>query len=217
MKKDDIFFVIPARRDSKGLPFKNRKLLDYTLNEFPNDMREKVIVTTNDEEIIEKLSNTKFNVLKREEKLSDDKTSIRDVIQNVVEKYDLDESSTIVMLYLTSPNRKYEDIQKIIKFYFENKCKTLTCCVKPKTHPYLCLLKKEDGKGKQIISHDLYRRQDYPECIELSHFVCIFQVDEISNLNKNMYNADTYFYQISDDVDIDYESDLELFEKQKND
>ena len=88
MKKDDIFFVIPARRDSKGLPFKNRKLLDYTLNEFPNDMREKVIVTTNDEEIIEKLSNTKFNVLKREEKLSDDKTSIRDVIQNVVEKYD---------------------------------------------------------------------------------------------------------------------------------
>ena len=121
MKKDDIFFVIPARRDSKGLPFKNRKLLDYTLNEFPNDMREKVIVTTNDEEIIEKLSNTKFNVLKREEKLSDDKTSIRDVIQNVVEKYDLDESSTIVMLYLTSQYRKYEDIQKIIKFYLENK------------------------------------------------------------------------------------------------
>ena len=217
MKKDDIFFVIPARRDSKGLPFKNRKLLDYTLNEFPNDMREKVIVTTNDEEIIEKLSNTKFNVLKREEKLSDDKTSIRDVIQNVVEKYDLDESSTIVMLYLTSPNRKYEDIQKIIKFYFENKCKTLTCCVKPKTHPYLCLLKKEDGRGEQIIPHDLYRRQDYPECFEVSHFVCIFQVDEISNLNKNMYNDDTYFYQISDDVDVDYESDFELFKKQKND
>ena len=217
MKKDDIFFVIPARRDSKGLPFKNRKLLDYTLNEFPNDMREKVIVTTNDEEIIEKLSNTKFNVLKREEKLSDDKTSIRDVIQNVVEKYDLDESSTIVMLYLTSPNRKYEDIQKIIEFYSENKFRTLTCCVKPKTHPYLCLFKKEDGKGKQIISHDLYRRQDYPECFEVSHFVCIFQVDEISNLNKNMYNDDTYFYQISDDVDVDYESDFELFKKQKND
>ncbi len=217
MKKDDILFVIPARRDSKGFPFKNRKLLDYTLDEFPNDMRKKVIVTTNDEEIIEKLSNTEFNVLKREEKLSDDKTSIRDVIQDVVEKYHVDESGTIVMLYLTSPNRKYEDIQKIIEFYSEKKCRTLTCCVEPKTHPYLCLFKKEDGKGKQIISHDLYRRQDYPECFELSHFVCIFQVDEISNLNKNMYNADTYFYQISDDVDIDYESDLELFEKQKND
>ena len=216
MKKDDIFFVIPARRDSKGLPFKNRKLLGYTLNEFPNDIRKKVIVTTNDGEIIEKLSNTEFNVLKREEELSDDETSIRDVMQDVIEKYHLDGSCTIVMLYLTSPNRNYEDIQKIIKFYFENKSKTLTCCVKPKTHPYLCLFKKEDGKGEQIISHDLYRRQDYPECIELSHFVCIFQVDEISNLNKNMYNADTYFYQISDDVDIDYESDLELFEKYKN-
>ena len=84
MKKDDIFFVIPARRDSKGLPFKNRKLLDYTLNEFPNDMREKVIVTTNDEEIIEKLSNTEFNVLEREEKLSDDKTRITDVIKHTL-------------------------------------------------------------------------------------------------------------------------------------
>ena len=31
MKKDDIFFVIPARRDSKGLPFKNRKLLSNSL------------------------------------------------------------------------------------------------------------------------------------------------------------------------------------------
>ena len=63
---------------------------------------------------IEKLSNTEFNVLKREEKLSGDETSIRDVMQNVVEKYHLDKNCTIVMLYLTSPNRKYEDIQKII-------------------------------------------------------------------------------------------------------
>ena len=100
MKKDDILFVIPARRDSKGFPFKNRKLLDYTLNEFPNDMREKVIITTNDEEIIEKLSNTEFNVLKREEKLSDDKTSMRDVIQDVVEKYHVNKNGTIVMLSL---------------------------------------------------------------------------------------------------------------------
>jgi len=217
MNKDDIFFIIPARRDSKGLPFKNRKLLDYTLNEFPNDIRKKVIVTTNDEEIIKKLSKTEFNILKREERLSDDGTSIRDVMQNVIEKYHLDENCTIVMLYLTSPNRKYEDIQKIIKFYSENKYKTLTCCVEPKTHPYLCLFKKGNGMGKQIIPHDLYRRQDYPECFELSHFVCIFQVSEINNLNKNMYNDNTYFYQIDGDADIDYKIDLELFEKQKND
>lgn len=217
MNKDTTFFVIPARRDSKGLPFKNRKLLDYTLNEFPDNVRKKVIVTTNDEKIIEKLSNTEFNILKREEQLSDDTTNMKDVMQDVIEKYHLDENCTIVMLYLTSPNRKYSDIKNIYEFYSKNNFKTLTCCVKPRTHPYLCLFKKEDGKGEQIISHDLYRRQDYPECFELSHFVCIFQVSELSNLNKNMYNDDTYFYQIDDDADIDYVDDLELFEKQKND
>ena len=69
LKSANIFFVIPARRDSKGFPFKNRKLLDYTINEIPIELHEKTIVTTNDEKIIEKLSSTSINVLKRDEKL----------------------------------------------------------------------------------------------------------------------------------------------------
>ena len=196
MNKDDVFIVIPARRDSKGLPYKNRKLLDYTINKIPKEIREKVIVTTNDEMIIEKLSGSGVKILKREEKLSEDATSMKEVMIDVIEKFQMKENITIVMLYLTSPNRKYSDIEKIFEFYSKNNYKTLTCCVEPKTHPYLCLLKKDNGKGEQIISHDLYRRQDYPECFELSHFVCIFQVSEINDLNKNMYNTNTYFYQL---------------------
>ena len=69
MKKKNPFFVIPARRDSKGLSFKNRKLLDYTINNIPIELHEKTIVTTNDEKIIEKLSVTSINVLKRDELL----------------------------------------------------------------------------------------------------------------------------------------------------
>tara|TARA_B110000014_G_C19986311_1_gene510749 strand:+ start:106 stop:762 length:657 start_codon:yes stop_codon:yes gene_type:complete len=215
-KDNDVFIVIPARRDSKGLPHKNRKLLDYTINKIPNEIREKVIVTTNDEIIIEKLSNSGVKILKREERLSEDTTSMKDVMIDVIEKFQIKKNMTIIMLYLTSPNREYSDIEKIFQFYSKNNYKTLTCCVEPKTHPYLCLLKKDNGKGEQITSHDLYRRQDYPECFELSHFVCIFQVSEINNLNKNMYNADTYFYQIEHDVDIDYENELNQFENQKN-
>ncbi len=214
MKKDDVFIVIPARRDSKGLPYKNRKLLEYTLNDIPKEIREKVIVTTNDEVIIEKLSNSGVKILKREEKLSDDTTSMKNVMIDVIEKFQMKENTTIIMLYLTSPNRKYSDVEKIFEFYSKNDYKTLTCCVKPKTHPYLCFLKKDNGKGEQIISHDLYRRQDYPECFEMRHFVCIFEVSEINNLNKNMYNTNTYFYQIEHDVDVDYENDLEQFKKE---
>ena len=53
LKSASTFFVIPARRNSKGFPFKNRKLLDYTINEIPIELHGKTIVSTDDEEIIE--------------------------------------------------------------------------------------------------------------------------------------------------------------------
>ena len=213
MKKKNPFFVIPARRDSKGLSFKNRKLLDYTINNIPIELHEKTIVTTNDEEIIEKLSNTNINLLRRNERLCLDDISIKDVMIDVVKKFQMKSNDTIVMLYLTSPDRKFSDIKKILDYYYERKIKTLTCCVEPKTHPYLVLFKKENQKGEQVVKHDLYRRQDYPECFEIRHFVCIFQVDEIQKLNSNMYNESTIFYKIDSDIDVDHENDLKEFLK----
>ncbi len=213
MEKKTTFFIIPARRDSKGLPFKNRKLLDYTINNIPIELHEKTIVTTNDEKIIEKLSATNINVLRRDEQLCLDDISIKDVMLDVVKKFQMKSNDTIVMLYLTSPDRKFSDIKKILGYYYERKIKTLTCCVEPKTHPYLVLFKKENQKGEQVIKHDLYRRQDYPECFEIRHFVCIFQVDEIQKLNSNMYNESTIFYKIDSDIDVDHENDLKEFLK----
>ena len=213
MEKKTTFFIIPARRDSKGLPFKNRKLLDYTINNIPIELHEKTIVTTNDEKIIEKLSATNINVLRRDEQLCLDDISIKDVMLDVVKKFQMKSNDTIVMLYLTSPDRKFSDIEKILGYYYERKIKTLTCCVEPKTHPYLVLFKKENQKGEQVIKHDLYRRQDYPECFEIRHFVCIFQVDEIQKLNSNMYNESTIFYKIDSDIDVDHENDLKEFLK----
>jgi len=213
LEKKDTFFIIPARRDSKGLPFKNRKLLDYTINNIPIELHEKTIVTTNDEKIIEKLSATNINVLRRDEQLCLDDISIKDVMLDVVKKFQMKSNDTIVMLYLTSPDRKFSNIKKILDYYYERKIKTLTCCVEPKTHPYLVLFKKENQKGEQVIKHDLYRRQDYPECFEIRHFVCIFQVDEIQKLNSNMYNESTIFYKIDSDIDVDHENDLKEFLK----
>ena len=213
MEKKSVYFVIPARRDSKGLPFKNRKLLDYTVNNIPIELHEKTIVTTNDEKIIEKLSVTSINVLKRDELLCLDDISIKDVMLDVVKKFQMKPNDTMVMLFLTYPDRKFSDIKKILDYYFERKIKTLTCCIEPKTHPYLVLYKKEEQKGEQVVKHDLYRRQDYPECLEIKHFVCIFQVEEIQKLNNNMYNESTVFYKINNDIDVDYENDLREFLK----
>ena len=209
----NIFFVIPARKNSKGFPFKNRKLLDFTINQIPLEFQQKTIITTDDEQIIERISSLKIKILKRDKKLCLDDTNIRDVMLDVSQKFEMKPQDIIIMLYLTYPNRKFSDIEKIFRHYKIKNATSLLCCSKPKSHPFLCLFKKGGGKGEQIVEHDHYRRQDYPECLEIKHFVCIFQVNEILKLNKNMYNKNTIYYEINDDVDIDYESDFEQFQK----
>ena len=42
MKK--VVFLIPARRNSKGFKFKNRKLIDFTLNSIPKEYLSKVYI-----------------------------------------------------------------------------------------------------------------------------------------------------------------------------
>jgi CMP-N-acetylneuraminic acid synthetase len=208
------YFVIPARKGSKGFPKKNRKLLDFTINNIPKKNHEKVIVTTDDQYIIEKIKSTKIKILNRNKKLSKDTTSIKNVMIDVVKKFEMDPDDKIVMLYLTSPKRKFSDIKKILNYYERRKIKSLTCCIEIKSNPFLCFFQLKNNKGQQIIKHDLYRRQDYPKCFEMRHFVVIFKVDEISKLNNNMYNENTTFYKIKDDIDVDYENDLKKFLKE---
>lgn len=209
------FFIIPARKGSKGFPCKNRKLLDFTIKEIPKKLHKKTIVTTDDEYIIRKLKNSEIKILKRDKKLSNDKTNIRDVMMDVIKKFNMKKDDIVIMLYLTSPKRKFKDIKKILKFYLQNKLKTLTCCVEVKSHPFLCFYELPGNKGKQIVKHDLYRRQDYPKCFEMRHYVVIFHVNQISKLNKNLYNKNTRFYKIKEDIDIDYEKDFKKILKRK--
>jgi CMP-N-acetylneuraminic acid synthetase len=210
-----IYFVIPARKGSKGFPKKNRKLLDFTINKFAKKDHENIIVTTDDEYIIKKLQSTKIKILNRNKKLSTDTASIKDVMLDVIEKFQIEKNDIIIMLYLTSPQRKIIDIKKILGFYKKKKTKSLTCCVEVKSNPYLCFFKLKNNKGKQIIKHDLYRRQDYPELFEMRHFVVIFDVNEITKLNNNLYNEKTTFYKIDDDIDVDYKEDLKKIIKHR--
>ena len=55
--------------------------------------------------------------------------------------------------------------------------------------------------GKQLVDHDLYRRQDYPKVFELSHLVTIFDVSELPNLNENIYNDKTIYFPLKKETE----------------
>ena len=52
---ENVIFLIPARKNSKGFKFKNRKLIDFTINSIPMEYRNKVYISTDDGVIKERV------------------------------------------------------------------------------------------------------------------------------------------------------------------
>jgi len=206
------YFVIPARRNSKGLPFKNRKLFEFTAATIPENEILNTIVSTDDEKIGQMAANRGFHVHPRTPEVSLDTTCTTDLLKEVAKSRRMKDEDEIVMLYLTYPERSNEDIESIYEFYKKNNGETLLCKETATTHPYMCYYELSDNKGIRIIDHDLYRRQDYPPCFFVSYYVAIVRVDYLKLVNKNLYHPRTLFYQLNHDtIDVDTQEDLENF------
>lgn len=198
-----IYFVIPAREGSKGLPGKNRILYDYTASIIPDDLKSKTIVVTDDLDIVERSKH--FRIMWHE---MGDESNMRDVLIDAAREFEMAANDIIVMLYVTYPERKFSDVAGAMEYFVSKGASSLLCRKSVKTHPYLCIY----SDGHQVVNHDYYRRQDYPPCYEISHFVSIVRVGELPNLRRNLYNDDTIYIDIYDVADIDTQEDLQKCE-----
>ena len=208
------YYLIPARRGSKGLPFKNRKLFDYTASIIPEDKRGATIVSTDDEDIIPVAENYGFNIHNRSLSVSLDTSSPKELLSEVAKDFQMDLGDEIITLYLTYPERSFDDVENIYRFYKDNKATTLLCKQEAKTHPYMCYYELPDNRGMRIINHDLSRRQDYPRCFFVSYFVTIMKVQYLRVVNENLYHAQSLFYYLDHgSVDVDPQKDLDSFLK----
>lgn len=205
-----IKILIPARRNSKGLPFKNRLLFDYTINTIPKDLYDNVLVSTDDEVIIDKAMAMGFNVSVRPDNISLDQTSTKEVIRYHIDNGDLDKDSTVIMLYLTYPERTWSEVENAYNIFVQEQLNSLLCKKDIKgTHPFLYMFELDNNRGEQLVKHNLYRRQDYPPVFEISHYMCIFNVSHFDELNNNLYNNNTFFLKINDVTDVDTKVDLD--------
>lgn len=216
IRKEIMKYIIPARKGSKGLKHKNRLLFDYTAKTIPTQLSKNVYVTTDDEWIIERAKKYNFNFLNRQSCFASDDASIRDVLLELIHKCGI--SGDLTMLYLTYPKRTWNDIINFEKFYVENGKNPTLCKKKLKTHPYLCYYDIGSNKGKKIVQHDLYRRQEYPKCFEVSHFLFSCKASEINYLDSNLFCDKTNFYEINEEngLDIDSLNDFNKFLKGNN-
>lgn len=209
--------VIPAREGSKGLPHKNRKLFDYTANIIPYELKKYVYVFSDDADIIQSGRDYGFNITPRPISISQDTTSTKETMEYFIKYNKCDKTDDIIMLYLTYPERKWEHVVEALRTMNQTGSKSLLCKKPACGTPYL-MLKEEDGnRGSQLFKHDLYRRQDYAKCFELSHYISIFNASELNNLNNNLYNDNTIFIDMPNDiVDIDTQKELDYLEWKKS-
>jgi CMP-N-acetylneuraminic acid synthetase len=206
---NEAYFLIPARKGSKGLPFKNRKLLYYTLSTLPTELYNRVYVSTDDEHIKEESLRLGVNVIDRPQDISDDEASVKDVMLHFINTVGLSDEADVVLLYLTYPERTWEDIVHIYDVFKKKNGLSLICADEATEHPYLCLYDKGDMKGELVVDHNMYRRQDYPKCFKHSLYVGCYKVKEIPVINDLLINKKTLYFKLENKkVDVDTDDDF---------
>ena len=207
---ENTWILIPARKGSKGFPFKNRKLLDFTINSIPKEYLNIVYVSTDDDCIRNRALELNVNVIDRPSNLAADETSMKDVLQHFIKIKGIPKNSNIILLYLTYPERTWLDISDIYNFFKDKKVDSLICADEVDQHPYLCFYERENLKGEMVIKHNFYRRQDYPKCLKQSMFVACYKTKIVDKLNDLMVEDNSIFYKLEKNkVDVDYKIDFD--------
>tara|TARA_R100000008_G_scaffold86420_1_gene79459 strand:+ start:245 stop:907 length:663 start_codon:yes stop_codon:yes gene_type:complete len=205
MSVGECYYLIPARMGSKGFPLKNRKLFEYTIDTIPEEIKSSVYVSTDDDYIKNVANENNIGVIDRPKELAQDETSMKEVMKHFIETKNISCNDNIILLYLTYPERTWEDVENIYSRFLSIDEKSLVCCEEVKEHPYLCFHERGNNKAQLIVDHKLYRRQDYPSCLRLSMFVACYQADMVGQLHDLMFEENTYFYKLEKHkVDVDY-------------
>tara|TARA_B110000003_G_scaffold192670_1_gene191446 strand:+ start:979 stop:1677 length:699 start_codon:yes stop_codon:yes gene_type:complete len=188
----DILFLIPARRDSKGLPDKNIKklkgkpLIEYTIDFAKKNQNAKdiICVTTNDCRIKKIIDIYKrVDLIDRPENLSQDTTSMEEVINHCIEYYEKRNFffNSIILLQPTSPLRKKIDFLNLKSSYNET-VDMVVSVKKSKENPYYLLYEEnKDGFLKKSKELNISRRQDAPNVYCLNGSFFMFNINSIKN------------------------------------
>ena len=219
--------IIPARRDSKGLPGKNWKplnkkpLISYSI-ELAQQMPEiqTICISTNSQEIVDiAQKNHQLQVpFIRPEELSSDTTSSREVIIHALDFYQNQqiEFTDVLLLQPTSPFRKLEHLKNAWELYKNSNCDMVTSVYQSPFNPYYNIfLESPEGYIQRSIPSNFTRRQDCPPAYILNGSIYFFKAKSIrENDMSAMPKIVKFEMEEKYSVDIDTEFDWAIAEKQ---
>ncbi len=206
--------IIPARKGSKRLNNKNKKLLSdqpliyYSIKFALINKFDKIIVSSNDEEIVK--FSSKFPVLihKRKESDSGDKSLIIDLLKSIIVDFKLKINDNICLLQPTSPLRKKNLFSQALSKFNKDKGDSLVT---------ISLLKKKIGfiSNQSFIPKYIIgsRSQELNDYYFENGDLYILKVDKI--LENKLFGSNINYFVTGEQfpsVDIDLDHDFEFCE-----
>ena len=218
MNKNKTFLaIIPARGGSKRLPRKNvldlcgKPLIAWSIEAgLKSKYIDKLIVTSDDEEILDISKKFGANIIKRPDELSSDTATTFDAIKHTIdnlEKYDF-----IVLLQPTSPLRSEKYLDEAIELLEEKNADAVISVCESEHSPLWCnTLSQNLDMSNFLLDEVLNKRsQDLEKYYKLNGAIYICKTDKLLE-NKSFFLKNNIFAYIMDkkvSIDIDEEIDL---------
>lgn len=212
--------VIPARGGSKRLPRKNilpfhgKPILIWTLEAAQkSNCFERIICSTEDDEIAEIVRHYGFETDKRPEHLATDRATVNQVTLDLIDRLEKENDcyDNVAMLYATAPMRNSEDIRNTMKLLEEED----TFFAMAVTHfiysPYQALSKEKDDVltySFPLISK--MKSQDLPEAYADNGSIYAAKIKKMKEVGFAHAKTKGYIMPFVRSVDIDTQEDYEL-------
>ena len=228
--KNSFLGIIVARKGSRGIKNKNfllinrkknKRIIDYTLQEAKKSKKlNSILLTSNDERILKRAK--KYNldmVVKRSSNLSKDNTKSVDAVIDAVKRFTKKfyKPEYIVLLQPTSPLRKTKHIDESIKFFYKNKkkCNGLVSVSEHNgTHPFK-LKKIVNNFIKPLINNtDSEKpRQIMPKIYKLNGLIYIIKTDVLIKRRTFFNRCIPFFIEKRFSINLDNHEDLKELRK----
>jgi len=222
MYKDKTFLaIIPARGGSKRLPRKNilslngKPLIAWSIESGVHSKYiDKVIVTSDDEEIIKISKNYNAQTIKRPDELASDTATTFDAIKHTIEN--LEEYDYIVLLQPTSPLRNTRQIDEAIELLLNKKSNAIvSVCEMDHSPLWSNTLPKDNCMTSFLRDEALNKRsQDLETYYRINGAIYICKTDKLLEEESFFLQKNIFAYKMDkkNSIDIDEEIDFKIAE-----
>ena len=218
-KNKSFLAVIPARGGSKRLPGKNildlcgKPIIAWSIEAGLNSSYiDKVVVSSDDDDILETAKRFKAEIIKRPKQLASDTTSSFEVVKHAIDN--LESYDYVVLLQPTSPLRNYQHIDKAIEFLEEKNADSIISVCEVNHSPLWSNTLQENCSMYNFIKEEVInkRSQDLEKYYRLNGAIYICEISKFLKEREFFLGENVYAFIMNREhsIDIDEKIDLEF-------